>query len=114
MLFKYLSYLKLFRFKTYVHWISSEKQRSRGNDKSTTWIKVELQIPGNDWVIGTSILQQAEPPEPNITKDMREALKILKEDESIMVLPADKGRANVVKGTDTYRAKMSTLIENGP
>ena len=45
---------------------------------------------------------------------MREALKILKEDESIMVLPADKGRANVVEGTDTYRAKMSTLIENGP
>ena len=45
---------------------------------------------------------------------MREALKILKEDESIMVLPADKGRANVVKGTDTYRAKMSTLIDNGP
>ena len=65
-------------------------------------------------MIGTSILQQAEPPEPNITKDMREALKILKEDESIMVLPADKGRANVVKGTGTYRAKMSTLIENGP
>ena len=114
MLFKYLSYLKLFRFKTYVHWISSEKQRSRGNDKSTTWIKVELQILGNDWVIGTSILQQAEPPEPNITKDMRDALKSLKEDESIMVLPADKGRASVVMDTDTYRTKMSTLIENGP
>ena len=65
-------------------------------------------------MIGTSILQQAEPPEPNITKDMREALKSLKEDEFIMVFPADKGRANVVKSTDTYRAKMSTLIENGP
>ena len=65
-------------------------------------------------MIGTSILQQAEPPEPNITKDMRDALKSLKEDEFIMVFPADKGRANVVMGTDTYRAKMSTLIENGP
>ena len=31
-----------------------------------------------------------------------------------MVLPADKGRASVVMDTDTYRAKMSTLIENGP
>ena len=31
-----------------------------------------------------------------------------------MVLPADKGRASVVMDTDTYRAKMFTLIENGP
>ena len=61
-----------------------------------------------------TILQQAEPPEPNITKEMRDALKSLKEDESIMVLPADKGRASVVMDTDTYRTKMSTLIENGP
>ena len=45
---------------------------------------------------------------------MRDALKSQKEDESIMVLPADKGRASVVMDTDTYRAKMSTLIENGP
>ena len=60
------------------------------------------------------ILQQAEPPEHNITKEMRDALKSLKEDESIMVLPADKGRASVVMDTDTYRTKMSTLIENGP
>ncbi|KAL9989418.1 hypothetical protein ACROYT_G003965 [Oculina patagonica] len=61
-----------------------------------------------------SILQQAEPPEPNITEEMRDALKSLKEDESIMVLPADKGRASVVIDADTYRTKMSTLIENGP
>ena len=60
------------------------------------------------------ILQQAEPLEPNITKEMRDALKSLKEDDSIMVLPADKGRASVVMDTDTYRAKISTLIENGP
>ena len=45
---------------------------------------------------------------------MRDALKNLKEEESIMVLPADKGHASVVMDTDAYRAKMSTLIENGP
>ncbi|RMX37804.1 hypothetical protein pdam_00024510 [Pocillopora damicornis] len=56
------------------------------------------------------ILQQAEPPEPNITKEIRDALKSLKEDESIKVLPADKRRASIVMDTDTYRAKMSTLI----
>ena len=60
------------------------------------------------------ILQQAEPPEPNTTKEMRDALKNLKEDESIMVLPAEKGRASVVMDTATYRAKISTLVENGP
>ena len=37
------------------------------------------------------ILQQAEPPEPNITKEMRDAFKSLKKNESIMVLAADKG-----------------------
>ena len=31
-----------------------------------------------------------------------------------MVLPADKGRVDEVMDTDIYRAKMSTLIENGP
>ena len=60
------------------------------------------------------ILQQAELQEPNITKEMQDAIESLKEDESIMVLPANKGRASVVMDADTYRAKMSTPIENGP
>ena len=59
-----------------------------------------------------NILQKVEPPEPNITKEMRDALKRLKEDESITVLPVDKGRASVVLYTDTQHTKMSTLIEN--
>ena len=46
--------------------------------------------------------------------EMRDALKSLKEDKSIIVLPADKRRASLVMDTDTYRAKISTLIENGP
>ena len=45
---------------------------------------------------------------------MRDALKSLKEDEFIMIFPADEGRATVVMNINTYRAKMSTLIENGP
>ena len=59
-----------------------------------------------------SILQQAKPPEPNITKEMQYALK--EEDDPIMVLPADKGRASVVMDADNYHAKMSSLTENGP
>ena len=45
---------------------------------------------------------------------MQEALKNLKQDDSSMTLPADKGRASVVLNTDTYHDKMKTLIETGP
>ena len=60
------------------------------------------------------ILQQAKPPKPNITKDMQEALINLKQDDTITVLPADKGRASVVQDTNTHHDKMKTLIETGP
>ena len=49
------------------------------------------QIKTNTQRLFSNILQQAEPLEPNITKEMQDALKRLKEDESIIVLPADKG-----------------------
>ena len=48
-----------------------------------------------------NVLQKAIPLKPNITTEMRNALKSLKQDNSIMILPADKG----------YHSKM---IETGP
>ena len=45
---------------------------------------------------------------------MQEALENLKQDDTIMILSADKGRASVVLNTDTYHDKMKTLIETGP
>ena len=36
------------------------------------------------------------------------------QDQSIKVLPADKSRSHVVLYADSYYAKMSSLIENGP
>ena len=51
-----------------------------------------------------NVLQKAVLPKPNITTEMRNALKSLKQDNSIMILPADKGN----------HSKMSTLIETGP
>ena len=45
---------------------------------------------------------------------MKQALKSLKEDDTIMVLPADKDRASVVLDTETYRQKMKTLIDSVP
>ena len=61
-----------------------------------------------------TILQQGEPPKPNITKEERDALKSLKEDNTIMILSVEKGRVSVVLDTDTYHAKTSALIETGP
>ena len=61
-----------------------------------------------------SILQKAKPPEPNITREMKQALKGLKEDKNITILPADKGRASVVLDKNTYEDKVKTLIEKGP
>lgn len=45
---------------------------------------------------------------------MRHMLLRLKEEQSIKVLPADKGLADVVSVTDTYQTKMSSLNESGP
>jgi len=45
---------------------------------------------------------------------MQEALKNFKQDDSIVILPADKGRTSVVLNTDTCHDKMKTLIETGP
>ena len=45
---------------------------------------------------------------------MKQALKSLKEDDTIMVLLADKGRASVVLDTETYRQKMKNLIDSVP
>ena len=51
---------------------------------------------------------------PNIKKEMQDALKHLKKDESIMVLPADKGRASIVMDMDIHHTKRSNFHENGP
>jgi len=53
-----------------------------------------------------TILQQAQPPTPNITKEQH--------DNSIMVLPADRDRASVILESETHHAKMSALIDSGP
>lgn len=60
-----------------------------------------------------NILQHAHPPKPNITKEQRGALRSLKENNSVMIPPADKGGSSIVFDTDTYHATMSALIETG-
>ncbi|XP_019643892.1 PREDICTED: uncharacterized protein LOC109484960 [Branchiostoma belcheri] len=51
------------------------------------------------------ILRTAKPPKPNITKQEREALKELKKEKDLLILPADKGKAAVVMDRTDYEEK---------
>uniref|UniRef100_A0A6P7FRM3 Uncharacterized protein LOC114333345 n=1 Tax=Diabrotica virgifera virgifera TaxID=50390 RepID=A0A6P7FRM3_DIAVI len=52
--------------------------------------------------------------EQNISKEEIKALKTLKNDDSITILPADKGNATVIMDKIQYEDKITDLITNGP
>ena len=56
-----------------------------------------------------STLQSASLTDCNLTKDELHALKRLKNDRDIVILPADKGRVTVVMDKD-YTDKMDSLV----
>ena len=58
-------------------------------------------------------LEKSKPPKPNISKTERQALKSLQDDDSIIILPADKGNATVVMDRLEYSNKLTDLIGNG-
>ena len=59
-----------------------------------------------------SALKRArKPPRSNISRSQREALRNLKKDETIMILPADKGNATVVMKKSEYTEKMSNMLQ---
>ena len=57
--------------------------------------------------------KKSKPPKPNISKTKRQALKSLQDDDSIIILPADKGNATVVMDRVEYSNKLVDLIGNG-
>ena len=57
-----------------------------------------------------NILKKAKLPPPNLQKDERAAIKALKEDKNITILPADKGNATVVMDTSQYVEKVKDLL----
>jgi hypothetical protein len=57
-------------------------------------------------------LKSAHPPKSNISKEERLALKSLREDKNIEILPADKGCATVVLNKSEYTTKMDTLVND--
>ncbi|KAJ8021749.1 hypothetical protein HOLleu_39038 [Holothuria leucospilota] len=56
------------------------------------------------------ILRKAKMPKSNISHKEKAALSELKSDDSIIILPADKGRSTVVMNKEQHIEKMSNLI----
>ena len=59
-----------------------------------------------------STIQSASLTDNNLSKDERQALKRLKNDDDIVILPADKGRVTVVMDKTDYRDKMDELVND--
>jgi hypothetical protein len=58
------------------------------------------------------ILKGSRQPKDNLTGAERRALRSLKANASLTVLPADKGNADVVMGTLDYNRKIDTLLQD--
>ncbi|XP_046406364.1 uncharacterized protein LOC124171266 [Ischnura elegans] len=58
------------------------------------------------------VLRNAKPPKPNMTAGERTALKALRENQDILILPADKGNATVLMKQVEYQKKISELLSD--
>ncbi len=58
------------------------------------------------------ILRSAKPPPSNLTKPELQALKTLRQDESVLILPADKGNSTVMISRLDYVSKMATILDD--
>ena len=60
----------------------------------------------------TKCIKKAKRPANNISKGEFKAIRELKADTDITILPADKGRSTVTQNTKGYDSKLSTLLSN--
>jgi len=58
------------------------------------------------------IIKSSSRPRDNLTKAEREALRTLKKNTNLGILPADKGNATVILNTVDYKQKITSLLEN--
>lgn len=58
------------------------------------------------------IVSKSKPPRPNISRAEREAIKALAKDDSIVILPADKGRTTVILNKQDYHNKVKALLDD--
>ena len=59
----------------------------------------------------SSILSTAKPPRSNLSRELHKLVKSL-QDQSIVILPADKGNATIVLDRTDYMDKMESLLED--
>ena len=62
----------------------------------------------------SSIIHKAKPPKRNITRKQSTSLKSLQQNEKIIILPADKGRATFVLDKEDYIKKCNEHLISGP
>ncbi|XP_067660266.1 uncharacterized protein [Haliotis asinina] len=60
----------------------------------------------------SNILQKAKPQVPNLTSSDRQAIKQLKEDRDIVVVPADKGRTTVVLDRPHFHSMVGSMLQD--
>ena len=58
------------------------------------------------------IVRKSKPPRSNISKEEREAIRSLAKDDSVVILPADKGRTTVILDKQDYQNKVNTLLND--
>ncbi|XP_072018481.1 uncharacterized protein [Amphiura filiformis] len=58
------------------------------------------------------VLKSTNNAKPNLTKVEKKALRDLKKEESIMILPADKGKATVVLDKEEYEEKVTIMLND--
>ena len=61
----------------------------------------------------SNALRTARPPRPNLSYTQKTALKDLHKDNTIVILPADKGNATVVMDRSLYEEKMKDILLDG-
>ena len=60
----------------------------------------------------SEVLASAKPPRSNLPYRLRTALRVLRKDDFIVILPADKGNATVVLNRSVYDQKMKEIIND--
>ncbi|XP_072037290.1 uncharacterized protein [Amphiura filiformis] len=59
-----------------------------------------------------STLRSSKPPKSNVSNQERKAINVLKKEDSIVILPADKGKATVVLDKQEYNEKVDSMLSD--
>ena len=63
--------------------------------------------------MGENCLKDVKPPKPNLTKDQAKTINGLHRDNSIVILPADKGKAIVLLDASDFQHKIDKILSDG-